>query len=281
MSSNFKLKRISDGKEYELSETSILVGRSESCDIQITEGHPSREHARVAERDGAVLVQDLHSTNGTFVNNQKIATSAVLSVGDVVKFGDESFSVQSLTEPEATVLMRSLGAKGVMNASVIDDDEDEDDEDSTSILEVYSMPPGWDDSAPGFASEVGKLDERKKNAIDRYIEKFSQSLKGKKGLFLIFFSDDNPPVFKSVIIKDDKNAWSFGRSEECDICFDNPCISKYHADISVSSSGWAIEDKDSTNGISHEGVQSKTLQLVDDMVIEISVVEVLVRFIKA
>lgn len=281
MGSNFKLKRISDGKEFELGVTSLLVGRSESCDIQITEGHPSREHARVAERDGAVLVQDLHSTNGTFVNNQKIVTSAVLGIGDVVKFGDESFSVQSLTAPEATVLMRSLGSKGNMSASVIDDDEDEDDEDSTSILEVYSMPPGWDDATPGFSSEVGKLDERKKNAIDRYLEKFSHSLKGKTGIFLIFFSDDNPPTFKSVIAKDDKSCWSFGRSEDCDISFDNPCISKHHADITLGAKGWMLEDKDSTNGISHRGVKSKTLQLVDDMVLEISVVEVLIRVLKA
>ena len=84
--SAFKLKRISDGKEYDIEVRALLIGRSESCDINVTEGHPSREHARIAERNGLVVVEDLHSTNGTFVNNQRIEEATTLRPGDVVKF---------------------------------------------------------------------------------------------------------------------------------------------------------------------------------------------------
>ncbi len=279
MNSNFKLKRLSDGEEFELSNISLLVGRSESCDICVTEGHPSREHARVAERDGAVLVQDLHSTNGTYVNNKRIEVEAALQPGDVVKFGDEAFSVQQLDAPEATVLMRSLGAGENANAMVIDDeDEDEEDADSTSILEVYAMPAGWD--VGGFDTQIGKLDDKKKLAIDRYVDKFNQSLKGKTGIFLIFFSDDNPPVFKSLIAKDGKDTWTFGRAEDSDVSLENPCISKHHANIEFKGSSWKIIDKESTNGLTAKGKRVPELALEDEGRFEISSVDVLVKFLK-
>ncbi len=279
MSSNFKLKRISDGVEFPLSEISLIVGRSDSCDIQITQGHPSREHARVAEREGAVLVQDLHSTNGTFVNNKRIEASASLLPGDVVKFGDEAFSVQSLSEPEATVLMRSLGAGANVSATVIDDDDEEDEDvDATSLLEVYALPPGWDDGGT-FDDHVGKLDDKKKSAINRYIEKFNRSLKGKVGIFLIFFSDGNPPVFKTLIIKDGKEEWSFGREKRCDVSFENPCISKHHADISFTAGEWKIKDNNSTNGLVCKGRKQGSITLADNLTFEIGAVDVLVRYL--
>ncbi len=282
MSSNFKLKRISDGVEFPLGEISLIVGRSDSCDIQITQGHPSREHARVAERGGAVLVQDLHSTNGTFVNNKRIEAATSLQPGDVVKFGDEAFSVQSLSEPEATVLMRSLGSGANISATVIDDDDDEDEDvDATSMLEVYALPPGWDDGGT-FDDHVGKLDDNKKAAINRYIEKFNRSLKGKVGIFLIFFSDGNPPVFKTLIVKgskDGKETWSLGRIKSCDVSFENPCISKHHANITFSAGEWNIEDNKSTNGFVCKGRKQGSIALEDNLTFEIGAVDVLVRYL--
>ncbi len=281
MSSNFKLKRISDGEEFDLSETSLLVGRSDSCDIQVMEGHPSREHARVMERNGSVLVQDLHSTNGTFVNNKRIEVDAVLQLGDVVKFGDEAFSVQSLTAPEATVMMRSLGVGAGQSAMVIDDDEDdEDDEDSTSLLEMYAMPPGWDDGA-SFKGVIGKLDEKKKGAINRYIEKFNRELKGRVGIFLIFFSEDNLPIFKSVLVTPGKQSWTFGRSEDRDVCITDPCVSKHHADIHYKNGQWSIVDNNSKNGLVAKGMKASEIPLEDNATFEISSLEVLVSFVKA
>ncbi|MFL0809149.1 MAG: FHA domain-containing protein [Agarilytica sp.] len=280
MSAKFKLKRIRDGEEFEIGLIAILVGRSDSCDITVTEGFPSREHARIAEREGGVMVQDLHSTNGTFVNNKQIEEATILKAGDVVKFGDEAFSVQSTEAPEATVMMRSLGVGSNTSATVIDEDEDEDDQDSTSFLEIYSLPQGWDDGGGGFNNQVGKLDEKKRAAIDRYVERFSQSLKGKTGIFLIFFREDNPPEFKSLMQADERTVWSFGRSSECDVSFDDPCISKHHADIRYESGGWSIHDKQSTNGLLLEGKRTPSIALKDDHTFEISTVEVLVRKLK-
>lgn len=61
---------------------SIKIGRSANNDIQIAEGHVSREHAIVACKDGAFTVDDVGSANGTFVNGVQIYGMNPLSIGD-------------------------------------------------------------------------------------------------------------------------------------------------------------------------------------------------------
>ncbi|WP_158658001.1 FHA domain-containing protein [Agarilytica rhodophyticola] len=275
----FKLKRIADNKEFILSEVSLLIGRSESCDICVSEGYPSREHARIVQKDEAVLVEDLHSTNGTFVNNQRIGSSALLNVGDVVKVGDEAFSIQSQSQPDATVLVKSLGSDENVSALVIEDD-DEDHEDSTSLIHQYSLPRGWNQDGSNFISEIGKLDDRKKQAINSYIEKVRSKYKGHIGVLLILFSDDNPPVIKSLVYQEGgRSSWTFGRGDGCDVIFQHPCISMHHATLTYGEAGWHFEDSDSTNGISVQGKKLKTIKLQDEMKISVASAEIFIRFI--
>lgn len=61
---------------------SIKIGRSANNDIQIAEGHVSREHAIVACKDGAFTVDDVGSANGTFVNGVQIYGMNPLAIGD-------------------------------------------------------------------------------------------------------------------------------------------------------------------------------------------------------
>jgi len=278
MANDYILKRISDGQAFPVTEVSLIVGRSESCDIQVTEGHPSREHARVGVRAGMLRVEDLHSTNGTFVNGQKISAATDLSLADVVKFGDEAFSVQTPDQPDATVLMRSLGSQSAnVSAMVVDDEEDEDDVDSTSFLEVYALPVGWSEEAFSSDVGVGGLDDKKRSAIDRYITKFSQSLKGKHEMFLVFLSQEDLPVIKRVVAGIGRDKWSVGRDESCDIVYENPCVSKRHGVISYSEGRWLFNDSESTNGVSVDGHRQTSIVLLDGMQLKISDVDVLVR----
>ena len=60
----------------------IRIGRSASNDIQISEGHVSREHAIVACLDGAFSVDDVGSANGTFVNGLQVYGMNPLAIGD-------------------------------------------------------------------------------------------------------------------------------------------------------------------------------------------------------
>jgi two-component system cell cycle response regulator len=63
------------------------VGRGYDADVRIQDSGISRRHARFAPADGRVVIEDLGSTNGTFVNGVRIAGRHVLADGDKLQFG--------------------------------------------------------------------------------------------------------------------------------------------------------------------------------------------------
>lgn len=73
-------------KEYILTEgATATIGRSSNNDIHIPEQHVSRQHAVIQYRDGVFVVSDLGSSNGTFVNDQRIEAPYPLFAGDVIR----------------------------------------------------------------------------------------------------------------------------------------------------------------------------------------------------
>lgn len=65
----------------------VTLGRLPECDIQVPDAGASRQHARIARRDGGWVLTDLGSTNGTLVNDQ-IAQDHVLEDGDRITIGE-------------------------------------------------------------------------------------------------------------------------------------------------------------------------------------------------
>ena len=71
----------------------MLVGRHQSADILLQAAEISRKHAAFLLKDQALWVQDLNSSNGTFVNDLKITHDTLLKQGDIVQFASLKFSV--------------------------------------------------------------------------------------------------------------------------------------------------------------------------------------------
>ena len=65
----------------------VVVGRSSDLDMVLVEDMVSRKHAKITSQDGKVLIEDLGSTNGTFVNGEKIARPTRLKEGDRILIG--------------------------------------------------------------------------------------------------------------------------------------------------------------------------------------------------
>ena len=68
-------------------EGALQVGRADECDVRLDDTYVSQFHARIFNRDGAWFVEDLGSTNGTFLNDRKVTSPAALSAGDRVRAG--------------------------------------------------------------------------------------------------------------------------------------------------------------------------------------------------
>jgi pSer/pThr/pTyr-binding forkhead associated (FHA) protein len=88
--------------ELELREGSLLAGRLPECDVMIDDGLVSRMHARISVRDDSVVVEDLHSTNGVYVNGTRITHSALLREGDRLLIGTTEISLFE-ARPDARV----------------------------------------------------------------------------------------------------------------------------------------------------------------------------------
>lgn len=93
-----KLKVLSGshaGKEIPVSADKFLIGRSESCQLRPKSDSVSRRHCILVVKEGRVLLQDLKSRNGTYVNDKRLPSdkAKVLKPGDRLKIGKLEFEV--------------------------------------------------------------------------------------------------------------------------------------------------------------------------------------------
>jgi pSer/pThr/pTyr-binding forkhead associated (FHA) protein len=82
------------GKVYALVGT-LTVGRSSDADVCIPIEEISRQHARLQSAAGGIVVEDLGSANGTFVNDQRVHAPTLLKAGDEVRFDTVRFLLVS------------------------------------------------------------------------------------------------------------------------------------------------------------------------------------------
>lgn len=75
------------GKSFELTKALLTIGREVKNDIVINDGEVSRQHVRFSEQEDGYRVEDLASTNGTFVNGQRLSGSITLRPGDILGLG--------------------------------------------------------------------------------------------------------------------------------------------------------------------------------------------------
>jgi hypothetical protein len=74
------------GRTYPLGDE-ITLGRAAGCQVTLDDTYASQIHARLFARDGQFFVEDLGSTNGTFLNSSKVGGPQVLKRGDKLKVG--------------------------------------------------------------------------------------------------------------------------------------------------------------------------------------------------
>lgn len=99
MASLFVIQGPDRGRRYELTEAAVTIGRESSNRIQLHDTEASRRHVELRKADGSYELVDLESSNGTFVNNERIV-SRVLQNGDRLEVG-RTRMIFTASEPDA------------------------------------------------------------------------------------------------------------------------------------------------------------------------------------
>lgn len=85
------------GQQHEVPQGGATVGRGSECDIVLDAPDISRRHARIAWKSGVARIEDVNSTNGTYLNGDAIRIADVVD-GDEVQFGSHRFHVRVVSE---------------------------------------------------------------------------------------------------------------------------------------------------------------------------------------
>ena len=80
-----------NGHEHHLPLANAIIGRAIECDVVIASKSVSREHTRIRKEGRRWFVDDLGSTNGTYLNGERVTSSLSLLDGDTLKVGDVTF----------------------------------------------------------------------------------------------------------------------------------------------------------------------------------------------
>jgi hypothetical protein len=88
---------LTPGDAYELDATQLTVGRGANNDLALeNDEFASARHARIEPRRDGVYVEDIGSTNGTFVNGIRLARERKLAPGDIVRVGETDLRFEEL-----------------------------------------------------------------------------------------------------------------------------------------------------------------------------------------
>jgi len=128
----------SAGQTYPLEEDEFIIGRAQSSRLQIDSPGISRQHARLTFEKDQYLIEDLGSSNGTFVNGERISEPRPLKNGDTISLGQTVQLEYQAIMPTVTATMIE------MDGTVIDDAPQQ-----TVVPEPpEAAPPGPPEPAP-------------------------------------------------------------------------------------------------------------------------------------
>lgn len=233
----FTLKKIPDGPEIVLT-ADLSVGRSPESGLKLVEGSPSRKHALLSVTAEEVSVQDLGSTNGTFVNDKRIDAKVKLNSNDRVRFDVEEFLFR--TESTAPAGDQTVRRK-VAPADIVADSG------------RVKVPAGWVDNAPSaggnktqFMTPEQMEQERRRAQANAAV---GDAPVGRVDTPLLLVPGDPGGAMRIQLRASGLNKeWTVGSEGEREILIKRVGVSALHAKLVSDGKRWKIVDQLSANG---------------------------------
>ena len=99
---------------FSFEKNEITIGRLKNRDIHLNNPAVSKQHARIIEKEGSYLIEDLKSTNGIYLNTVRVI-SRYLKDGDVINIGEYTLVVSIKTENDNNSTHNSKGRIMMLN----------------------------------------------------------------------------------------------------------------------------------------------------------------------
>ena len=106
------LEGVEPGRRILIESRELSIGRDAARDVVLADPDVSRLHASISLRGDQVVVEDQHSTNGTFIDGQRVTRATILPVGAVLKVGQVSLVHETHTRAETAQRDRPANTGG-------------------------------------------------------------------------------------------------------------------------------------------------------------------------
>lgn len=224
---------LTDGREYVITGTSMVFGRDAGCDVVVTDRNVSRRHCEIVATPKGYLLID-SSTNGTFLNGERVEGQRLLARGDVIRIGPEEFRFYADVAPQPTV------SGGVPS--------------SGAAAPAKPVPPaGAEQRLKDTAMGIPVSPSAQRQAAPQPAAKPAEPAQPPR----------SPPVLANLVVRSGALKGqrlpirvpivNVGRADYNDIVLSDESVSTVHAKIQRREGIWVVVDLDSTNGTFVDG----------------------------
>ena len=242
-----RLVSLVDGREYAVPAEGLVMGRDASCDVVVPTSEVSRRHAQITPSNEGYVIKDT-STNGVFVNGERVSMVQTLGRGDIVRVGNEDFRfyadlVVDATPPDVTPTPAepAAAAAAARAAAAIRS------ETSAEPVATPPLPAGSGAGAP--TPIVAPRSVTTPPAASRPILAILQVV--------------STGVLKGQRFEVRTPLAHVGRGAHNDVVLPDESVSDAHAKLQKREVGWYVVDMGSTNGTYVGGRRVETEQKLE------------------
>ena len=270
-----------------LAKGEAALGRDPSADLSITGAGVSRRHARVFERNDQLYVEDLNSSNGTFVNGQRINAATPVNDGDTIGLGQSVKINVRVEEPQPDYPPAETMPYDPDDFGTIAYDPDDFGTITGEEDDPVEIPPAPESAStiasdPSMTAAPQRADTRaaQQTPPAQYTPPMQQSPPpppgvprgGDIGATVMGDVDmsefHGPPTFTVKVAGEDLNSYnltndqySIGRSPDNDIVINSRIVSRYHGRLVRQNGGYIMEPaSEAGNPVQYEGRPIQTVQ---------------------
>jgi pSer/pThr/pTyr-binding forkhead associated (FHA) protein len=236
---------LTDGREYVITGRSMVFGRDAGCDVVITDRNVSRRHCEILSTPkGYVLIDS--STNGTFLNGERVLGQKLLARGDVIRIGDEEFRFYAHVVQEQPSGSRAPAAGASEQVPSAAGEIATVKQPQPPSAEAPKPPPG---AAYRLANtQLGLPVSGAATGEDRPAVSPAPAAKPSQGPAVLANLVVRSGALKGQRLPIRVPIVNVGRAEYNDIVLSDDSVSTVHAKIQRREGIWVLVDLDSTNG---------------------------------